>query len=97
MTLESTRNADEGLYTVNIEVSLKNYPDIKDVATVTIQIDPCQVNTLVGRVEPATATYAIAANEMTSFAYFFEQTNACGYIQTVDVSNMPDFMTRNYV
>ena len=31
----------EGLHTVQVEVILQNFPDVKEIATLTITIDPC--------------------------------------------------------
>ena len=36
MTLEANSEAAEGLYTVEVEISLQESPDVKEVATVTI-------------------------------------------------------------
>ena len=93
MTLEANSEADEGLYTVEVEISLRETPDVKEVATVTIQIDPCQISSFEGAVTPQSLSYAVDAPKVTSFAYLFTQNVACGYDESIEVSGLPEFMT----
>ena len=70
-------------------------PDIKDFAQITIQIDPCQIESFVSEVTPHSQSYEVASSQITSFSYQFTQTNACGYEESVIVQSLPDFVVHN--
>ena len=49
-TLSSINDADIGFYDVSIEISLEQYPSIKEVATIKVTVDPCQISSFTGSV-----------------------------------------------
>ena len=71
LTIASLKDEDEGDHTVKVEISLRKHPEIIEVATITISINPCQVTSFIGVVTPEVASYAVDSEQLTSFDYEF--------------------------
>ena len=95
MKVQPVNESDEGEHFVQIEVSLANTPTVKEISTITIEINPCQVINFEGTVTPAATSYTIDSDELKSFLYLFTQTPTCGYSETIEVVGLPSFMTHN--
>lgn len=62
-----------------------------------VLIEPCGVDSFAESLKPAMIEYRVGQASLTGGNYVFVQTPACGYQQTVTVSNLPVFMTHNAV
>ena len=47
------------MHTIEVEISLEEHPEIKEVATVTVTVDPCQVTNIDGSVLEAPLSYSV--------------------------------------
>ena len=92
MTIDGTK---VGQYEVEIEMTLENYPSIKSSTKFQVTIYPCKIFEYTASVTPSEISYYLGAEDLTSFAYTFTQTNKCGYPETITVANGPDFLTHN--
>jgi len=95
LTLVFTATEDSmiGLYTIDVQVSLKEHPDVKLVALLTIIINPCQVSSFTGSASVSSLDYLLGGETETNFDLDFVQVNACGYAQKLTFIDLPDFMT----
>ena len=95
LTLVFTATEDSmiGLYTIDVQVSLKEHPDVKLIAPLTIIINPCQVSSFTGSASVSSLDYLLGSETETNFDLDFVQVNACGYAQKLTFIDLPDFMT----
>ena len=83
---------DEGLYQVEVEVSLKDFQKIKNVSILTVQVNPCKVLKFEGSLTDTMLLYTVNTLEAVGPSYWFTQTRSCDYIETIEVQNMPAFV-----
>ena len=58
MEFYSSSNSDTGQYSIELEVALKDYPDVSpSTATFTVTIDSCQITDYTGTVSLETYIY----------------------------------------
>ena len=96
LTFEATQKSQTGLYSFDLEISLQDYPDIKEVAKLTLIVNPCQVTKLEHTVVNAPISYALTSPIKTGAEYSFKQVKECGYTPTLEIADLPAaFVTHN--
>ena len=93
-----------GEYTVNIRSEVQ-VPDDHTQSTFTsfevnydflVVIDPCVIDAYVASIFAADISYDLGATALINVSpYAFEQQPACGYAETVTLTNLPAFVTQN--
>lgn len=79
-----------------MEVSLVDYPSITESTSLTVIIEPCQVTQFTGSVLPENSfSYQVQASETTAFTYSFTQVALCDYEQTIEIVDLPAFMSHD--
>jgi len=86
-----------GLFTIDVQVSLKDHPDVKLIASLTIIVNPCKINSFTGSASVNSLDYLLGSEAETTFALNFIQVNACDYPEELTFIDLPDFMTFNIV
>jgi hypothetical protein len=97
LVLLPTSSADEGIYTVEIEVSLQDFPAIKQVAAITVQVNPCQVSSFDSSITNTPLSYSVNTAATVGAFYSFSQVRACGYDETITVTGLPASATHDEV
>ena len=71
LVLESTSDADVGKFDVEVEISLKEYPQVKSRATISVVIDPCQVVSFDGSISEVPLSYSVNTDATAGGIYSF--------------------------
>lgn len=96
MILDSSDEADIGLYTVQIKISLVLDPSIERVQTMTVIVDPCKVLLYVAQKKLTFVNYQVGQGPLTTDTYRFDITpSECGYDGTVEVTGGPAYIQHN--
>jgi len=88
--LESAANTDAGTYTLNVQVSLLNYPAVTASTTATMTVDECVVTAIT----PSTSVEGLTVAQniydtLQQIPYAYTQVPACGYAMTVSSTSTP--------
>ena len=97
LSIVPTHNSEVGQWEIDIEVSLVGDPLIKEVTTVTVIVNPCQVTELIGAILEVPIVYPLHTPVMIGALYSFTQTKDCGYVPVIEVIDLPSFVTHNEV
>ena len=76
-------------------MSLVGDPLIKEVTTVTVIVNPCQVTELIGAILEVPIVYPLHTPAMIGALYSFTLTKDCGYVPVIEVIDLPSFVTHN--
>ena len=95
LTIAPVEQTDVGRVTIEIEVSLRDLPEVYERATLTIVVNPCQVASIAGSLSNTLLAYSLYTPAATGAAYTFTQSNDCGYTPTIEVTGLPAFAVHN--
>ena len=71
LSIAPTHTSDVGLWMIEVEVSLLGDPLIKEITTVTVIVNPCQVAELVGTIMDSAIVYPLHTPAMIGGLYSF--------------------------
>ena len=87
---------DIGEYYIQVSAELVDYPAVQSRFQIfLLLVQPCQVTQLVGQVTKVPISYSVDTSAVTGGHYIFTQTNACGYPVSIEIGDMPAFVTHD--
>ena len=74
---------------------LVNYPTIETITDFTVTVNPCQVIDFSLDAPLSDINYVTGDSEVPSDSYSFTSTPSCGYPVTVEITDLPSFVTHD--
>ena len=93
--LQSSDEADIGQHEVELLIQLQDYPDIAKTVFFQVTVNPCIITDYSLDIVQTEFVYTVNDAALTTDAYSFTQTNACGYAETLIIDNPASFITHN--
>jgi hypothetical protein len=96
LTFQTDDHSLIGEFPLDITVSLDNYPEVSETASIIVDVEPCEISSFEAGSDISSLDYIIGQEEITyDQGFTFTQTNNCVYPETIDVTGLPPFVTYN--